>query len=251
MLLNVDDDRAVQVYLDRMEQQLHYHKFPLFCAGIRLQMSRGGIPATTYVNTRGEPALLRHYKRIYRDVYTAIHHQIGAKKLVTGLPVFDTKAARTGASRFMDEQMSYLERHAASRIADISQSLADDVRDVVMRGVRAGLSNDQIARALTRDIPDFSRVRAARIARTETHNAAMAAAWESLKYRNVPVRTKTWMTANDERVRPSHRDLHGVTIPVDEPFEAESGPMMYPGDSSLGAGAEDIVNCRCTPIYRT
>jgi len=239
MLLNVDSDRQCQVYLDKMEQQLHYHGFPLCCAGIRLQMSRGGVPAAHYVNKRGEPALRRHYARIYYDVYTSIHHQL------------ETKAARTGVSRFMQEQLSYLERHAANRVADISQSLADDVRDIVMRGVRAGLSNDQIARAMYRDIPEFSRGRSARIARTETHNAAMAAAWESLKYRNVPVRTKTWVTAHDERVRQSHADLDGVTIPVDEPFQAASGPMMYPGDSSMGAGAEDIVNCRCSPIYRT
>ena len=36
MLLNVADDRDFQSYLDRMEQLLHYHKFPLFCACVHL-----------------------------------------------------------------------------------------------------------------------------------------------------------------------------------------------------------------------
>jgi len=239
MLLNVDDDRLISPYLDQMEQRIHFHKFPLLCAGIRLQMSRGGIPAQHYMLKRGEPALLRHFKRIYHDVYTATYHQS------------EDKAARTGVSQFMQEQMAYLVRHAATRIADISQAQVDQIRDIVIRGVRDGLSNQTIASRLYRDIPDIARGRAARIARTETHNAAMAAQWASLQYRRIPVRTKTWYTAQDERVRASHAHLHGVTIPVDQPFEAMSGPMMYPGDSSLGAGAADIVNCRCTPLFHT
>lgn len=63
-------------------------------------------------------------------------------------------------------------------------------------------------------------------------------------------KTKTWHTALDEKVRITHIALEGVTIPMDEPFHVGSYLMMYPLDSSLGAGAEEIVNCRCTVSYK-
>jgi len=239
MLLNVQDDREFQAYLDVMEQRLHYHKFPLICAGIRLQMSRGGVAAQSYMHQRGEPALLRHYKQIFKDVYTAAYHQA------------EDKAARTGLSNFMRAQLTFLQARAAIHVSGISQSVADDIRDIVMQGVRQGLSNQTIASRLYKQIPEFSRGRAARIARTETHTAAMTAMYESVKFRAVPVKTKTWWTANDERVRESHADLHGVTIPFADAFDAATGSMLFPGDDSLGAGAADIVNCRCTLLYHT
>lgn len=59
-----------------------------------------------------------------------------------------------------------------------------------------------------------------------------------------------WVTVGDDRVRQSHRDMDGETLPLDESFRIPgnfgSDEMMFPGDSSLGAGPENIVNCRCT-----
>jgi len=239
MLINVDDDQHFQGLLDQWEQQLHYHKYPLINAGIRLHMARGSLAAQVYMNKRGEAALLRHYKHIYRNIYTGTYHQQ------------EDKAAPTGAGQFMTEQMAYMRQNAASRVVGMSQAVITQIRDIVIRGVRDGLSNQSIEAQLYRAIPDIARGRAATIARTETHNAAMAALWATLQYRRIPVRTKTWWTAQDERVRHSHQALHGVTLPIDEPFQAASGPMMYPSDDSMGAGAEDIINCRCTPLFHT
>jgi SPP1 gp7 family putative phage head morphogenesis protein len=204
---------------------------------IRLQMSRGGLPAQNYIRERGGPVLLRHYKKIYADVFDSL--------------VYRSKEARTGRSRFMEEQLSYLERNAANRIADISQATSDHIQTIVLNGVRQGLSNDAIALRLADAIPEISRQRAAVIARTETHNAASAAMFEAVQHQRIEVQTKTWITVGDHRVRSSHRSLNGVTIPFRELFEADSGPMMFPGDNSHGAGAEDIVNCRCSVLYNT
>jgi len=238
MLLNVGHDRVFQRYLRDMEQRLHNRMVPLLSAGIRLQMSRGGIPAMHYVTTVGEPILVRHYRRVYEDAFDASVDQI-------------EKAATTGRSAFIREQLAYLERDGATRIHDIAQSTADEIRDIVMAGVRDGKSHDRIAAELYRAIPDLSRKRSARIARTETHSAATSAIYETMKFKRVPVRTKTWWTANDNVVRPSHRDVHGVTIPFDQAFTVGGSLMMFPGDPSMGAGAEEIVNCRCSPLFKT
>jgi len=238
MLLNVATDTTFQRYLDRMEQKLHARLVPLLTAGIHLQMSRGSHAAVTYINERGEPILARHYRTIYEDAFDATVDQI-------------EKAARTGKSAFMREQLSYLEREAGRQIQGISRRSADRVHNVIVAGVRDGKTPAQISKALTKQIPNLTKGRSARIARTETHNAAVAAVYETAKFKRVPVKSKTWWTMRDNMVRESHAAVHGVTVPFDEPFEVGDSLLMFPGDTSLGAGVEEIANCRCSPLFRT
>ena len=56
---------------------------------------------------------------------------------------------------------------------------------------------------------------------------------------------KTWNCVMDGRQRDSHGAMHGVTIPIDEPFQLEGGECYYPRDDSLGMGDEEICGCRC------
>lgn len=63
--------------------------------------------------------------------------------------------------------------------------------------------------------------------------------------------TKTWITSGDEKVRSSHLALDGVTIGQDELFVTENGSqLMYAGDMENGALLKDVINCRCSTIYR-
>lgn len=63
--------------------------------------------------------------------------------------------------------------------------------------------------------------------------------------------SKEWGDVGDSRTRYTHLALgtkygKGNGIGLDEPFISPSGAkLLYPGDSSLGAGAAEIVNCRC------
>jgi hypothetical protein len=45
-----------------------------------------------------------------------------------------------------------------------------------------------------------------------------------------------------------HAELDGDEVGLNEPFDSEDGPIMYPGDPS--ASAAMTINCRCTLIYR-
>ena len=62
-------------------------------------------------------------------------------------------------------------------------------------------------------------------------------------------RRKTWHTIIDKRTRGTHRNINGVTKPITEPFEVGNYFMMYPRDETLGAGSEEIANCRCSVSY--
>lgn len=62
-------------------------------------------------------------------------------------------------------------------------------------------------------------------------------------------RFKEWKTMEDPRVRHSHVKVDNTKIGIFEHFNVGSSQMMFPRDTSLGADAEEIVNCRCTLKY--
>lgn len=65
-------------------------------------------------------------------------------------------------------------------------------------------------------------------------SAQIAAKWHDVQSRKNLVNLQ-YRTANDERVRAEHRRLHGVTLPVDDPFWNQFTPPLG-------------WNCRCTIV---
>jgi hypothetical protein len=60
-----------------------------------------------------------------------------------------------------------------------------------------------------------------------------------------------WSATGDGRVRDSHSEMDGQTQPHGTPFISPTGAqLMHPGDSTLGAGGEDVINCRCYKAIR-
>lgn len=58
---------------------------------------------------------------------------------------------------------------------------------------------------------------------------------------------RTWHTIRDGRERATHGTMSGQQVRgLDQPFQTPSGAALrYPGDSSLGAPASEIISCRC------
>ena len=74
------------------------------------------------------------------------------------------------------------------------------------------------------------------IVRTEKFRATTAGTHMSAQ--DAGFKKKTWHTAGDKRVRPSHRMLNGLTIKIDEIFP--NGELV-PGEAT--------INCRCRLSY--
>lgn len=55
--------------------------------------------------------------------------------------------------------------------------------------------------------------------------------------------SRTWVTAQDERVRDSHQRLNGEVRAFGEVWEAEGGVLRFPGDPA--APASETIQCRC------
>ena len=104
---------------------------------------------------------------------------------------------------------------------------------------------DQTAAAIRDMFDDFSRVRSITIARTEVNGANNGAAVEGYLQSGV-VSMKEWMTAGGN-VRPSHAEMEGQRVGLDEPFISGDGNLLrYPGDGMAPPG--DTVNCCCTVL---
>jgi len=61
---------------------------------------------------------------------------------------------------------------------------------------------------------------------------------------------KRWITVGDGKVRDTHLEAEQQgAILVDEYFQVGAYLMLYPGDNSMGAGIDELANCRCDAEY--
>ena len=61
---------------------------------------------------------------------------------------------------------------------------------------------------------------------------------------------KEWVTVGDQNVRDSHVLADSQTQDVSKPFTVEGQLLRYPGDTSLGASAANVINCRCSSVVK-
>ena len=141
----------------------------------------------------------------------------------------------------------------------LNRALRDKRLDsAITRAIRDGkpLTQAQIDTAVTQMQARALRYRGETIARTESINAlregqAQAIA-QAIGTSEIDPRdgVKVWEASIDGRERETHAEVDGDEVPIDQPFEVGGYQMMHPGDSSMGAPAEEVINCRCSVSYR-
>ena len=150
--------------------------------------------------------------------------------------------------RFTGLLDEFINEVGAERAAQIFGTTADQVRDALTRGTAEGLSIAQIAADLRARAPSLALARAAVIARTESHSAAMWSQVEAIKDTGLELR-KQWIAAKDERTRTlqdgpfDHAAMDGETVDMDQPFIVGGEQLEFPGDPNGSPG--NIINCRC------
>lgn len=82
------------------------------------------------------------------------------------------------------------------------------------------------------------------IAETETNNAANYDGYEEAKANGAT--EKVWVTLGDNRVRPTHQAVDGLTVGIDEYFHVGNAEMLFPGDEIHAYDhPEELCGCRC------
>lgn len=120
------------------------------------------------------------------------------------------------------------------------------IANCILQGIIQGESIPQIAQRMARDTASTdmnAMYRYARTAMTGAQNAGRIEAMNRSLEQGIAVR-KVWIATLDERTRDAHADLDGSVVDVNEPFDSDLGPIMYPGDPD--AADENVWNCRCS-----
>ena len=78
-----------------------------------------------------------------------------------------------------------------------------------------------------------------------TESNAINCYGERVDAHNAGMRLKKWNTIIDGREREWHEEVNGTTLPLNEPFVVNGELLMQPLDTSMGASADNIANCRC------
>ncbi len=128
--------------------------------------------------------------------------------------------------------------------------IRNKMKGELMQGLLKGEGINKIARRF-KNVSEKSLKDSVRIARTETmrvvNSAKMdvGAEGERLGFTIY----KRWQATTDGRVREDHLAMNGVEVPLNEPFTLPDGSkVMFPGDISMGAPPEQVIQCRCTMI---
>jgi hypothetical protein len=139
--------------------------------------------------------------------------------------------------------MGVIASQSGMRITTAPADLVRTMMESLQKSYDEGASIPRAARAMRAAGYEHSKMYAERIARTELIGAvnesslAMVSGGTDLGY-------KVWMATADDRTRPSHAELDGVTIPIDEVFD---NGCAFPGDPD--GEADEVINCRCTLGY--
>ncbi|RUW55608.1 head morphogenesis protein [Mesorhizobium sp. M1A.F.Ca.ET.072.01.1.1] len=125
---------------------------------------------------------------------------------------------------------------------------------IVAKAIREGtpLDNATVEKLVGRYRDNALRYRGETIARTEAVQSLNRSEYEAhrqaidLGAMKESAVKRIWDSVGDNRVRWSHRKMEGQAVGMDEPFVSPSGAkLLFPGDTSLGAGGDETIMCRC------
>lgn len=178
--------------------------------------------------------------------------------LISGVFLFDKTQAEY-ESELMDIYFSMIpEYQYETEVREKAYRFAKYIQEATERAISSASGNEnyttsRITGGMMKesDIPKsvsrmFSEVRATEIALNETNWI-----YNWINHKNLikeKQTTHTWVSMRDEKVRVSHWDADGQTVPINEPFLINGYKMMFPLDDSMGAPIEEIINCRCIEL---
>ena len=188
--------------------------------------------------------------KIYRDLYEDIGLQFAKwyarnfdkyiKKGVNPNQYFDEwqNSFASYGSAVGAERVTLVSGTAKATLVKVTQNLMTDL-DFQNLGIA------EKTRILRSQFNKYSAFQAERLVRTE---ATSAANFATLKSANTifPAEDlqKEWISATDERTRPTHRAVNGVVVNQTDFFTVGDSLMMYPGDPR--GSAKEVINCRCS-----
>jgi hypothetical protein len=199
-----------------------------------------------------------HYDETNGEFKRDIRRRLARAQLLDSQKLFDNR---------IDEVLDFkkakqLEREVRLINGTNVKEMDNSIRKVQERAAIDGrtLTRAETARQAREEFRNRARARSATIANTETQITAEQAKkteanilqendTELNNGQRMSEMKKMWNSVLDEKTRMSHVFADGQERKNNEPFVVENEKLMTPGDTSLGASAKNVINCRCSSIY--
>jgi len=184
---------------------------------------------------------------VYQDVGTDSGESV-LKDLKYNEKPFEQKQLAIDFNLYSPDVLIYLLSMAGKKVTQIDATTLAELQSALEEGVQAGESIAQLSKRVD-DLYAFqTEERIQKIVATEVVAASNYGSHEAAKASDLSL-NKVWLATNDGHTRPDHREADGQTVGMDEPFDVGGEQLMFPGDTSLGASAKEIIFCRCTQYY--
>ncbi len=164
------------------------------------------------------------------------------------IPIQDFRRNRQAidfVNRRLDQVLPGLAETTKSRV---NRDLRNSITEATNLGLRGKDLEDYVANGISDSLGKKRLGRASTIARTE--GLALSQFGQDLAVSQTGLTLeKEWVAQRDGVVRDSHRLADGQRVQKNGFFNVGGYNMLYPADSSGGAPAGEIINCRCSLIY--
>jgi hypothetical protein len=138
-------------------------------------------------------------------------------------------------------------------MSNVAQETFDSVKAELQDGLDKGESYRELSRRLSNKFDEITEGRGETVASTEVASAYGYARNEAMKQSGAT--HKMWLGSGRppgtlHGMRPAHAAAHYAqqTVAIDKPFRVGGERLMFPTDSSLGAGPEMTINCHCVAL---
>ena len=200
--------------------------------------------------------IIRHEvweRRITSRIFNALSSTISSYPLENTIPL--TNAYTSALRVVMRAEVAYLWQTFLLDLVGVQEEAITDLQielfiQSIIPALVAEVLQTTVERArkqpeITQEYINSQRARARSLARTITTTAMMRSLLIDLKASGLTWQ-KAWVAERDDRTRESHRLTNPkFYIPIDSPFVVGGEQLLFPTDPSFGAGAGNIVNCRC------
>lgn len=190
-------------------------------------------------------------KDAWSDTFSTLAMQIAepfAEQTLRELGIAEKSKA---AISWQDGVRAYVKRTSAAKVTRVTSTTKDEIKGIIDEAIGGGLGVHDIGKRidelrLNSIIPRRSEV----IARTEVVQASNAGSVSAAKATGLDLE-KEWISTRGPNSRASHEAMDGETVPLDDMFSVEGDELEFPGDSSHGAEAGNVIQCECTVGYVT
>lgn len=192
-----------------------------------------------------------------KDVYITVAIDFAQKQTDKLKSVYslETKASdKVPKIPFTVDILKYFDKIGMVKVKLIKDTVREICKDELTEGIKLGEGISQLAARIEDKIEEIIPNRATVIARTEVRQSANAGNHFSAAESGLDL-IKTWLTTRDGREREWHGAVDGQERDFNDPYDVPNGDgtieqLMFPLDSSLGASADNIIQCRCGETYK-